>query len=50
MKLKDIIRIIVTPSCWIRNHPTSQYLSKHINSAIDCGSPVVKVGPASVKL
>lgn len=35
--IRDIIRILTTPSCWIRNYPTDRALSKWINYSLNRG-------------
>lgn len=38
-------KILLTPSCWIRNYPTSRVLSDKINKALDAGLlPTVDAG------
>ena len=35
MKIKDIVRILSTPRCWLRNYGTSAALSAFINESLD---------------
>lgn len=40
-KIKAIIRILLTPSCWLRNYSTNKFLSVRINNAIDREADVI---------
>jgi len=42
VKLKDILRIVRTPGCWIRNFHTSRVLSAWINEQLDAGYAPVR--------
>lgn len=39
-----MLRILCTPSCWTRNHPTSRALSRFINERLDAGQAPERVG------
>ena len=41
MKIKTLFRILLTPSCWIRNHKTNNALSTFINNALDNSCTIV---------
>lgn len=35
MKLRELIRILTTPSCWLRNYPYSPELDRQLNELMD---------------
>ena len=35
MKIKTLFRILLTPSCWLRNHKTDNVISAFINNALE---------------
>ena len=50
MKIKTLFRILLTPSCWIRNHKTNNALSTFINNALDNGYAIVIIDRFTVML
>jgi hypothetical protein len=35
VKMKNLIRVLLTPSCWFRNYPTCPYVDDLVNSLLD---------------
>lgn len=50
MKIKTLFRILVTPSCWLRNRETDNDISAFINNALDNGCTIVIIDRFTVKL
>jgi hypothetical protein len=50
MKLKTILRILVTPKYWVRNHETSKTVSAFINDALDRGCEVRRLNQHEIEL
>jgi len=48
--LATALRVLTTPSCWIRNYKTCKHLSRFINDALDSGGAPVQFSEFRVKL
>lgn len=50
MKIKTLFRILLTPSCWMRNRKTDKAISAFINNALDNGYAIVIIDRFTVML
>lgn len=50
MNVKMLLRILTTPTCWIRNHDYSAEWDRRLNCALDKGAIISDVGTHTVKI
>lgn len=50
MTLKMLLRILATPSCWLRNHHYSDEWDRRINDALDGGAVISEVGELTANI
>lgn len=48
--VNDALRILLTPSCWLRNYKTCPHMSRFINAALDRGEVPTQPDPYRIEL